>query len=506
MSSVLSPLRFGLRPGWGWGLGVAVLAFAVRLAVVVHRAGLFGRIGYDGSVYYASASALAHGVLPYRDFLLLHPPGIALALLPFAALGRLVGDANALALARLAWFGLGAVSSALVFAILRSRGLWPAVAGATFYAVFLPAVVSEHTTSLEAVGSVCLLAAVALLTLGRGGRTSSTAPLVLAGALLGFSAGTKIWGVAVVAVLVGWAARRLGVRRAVVILAAAVATTVLMCLPFFVAAPSAMWRMVVLDQLGRRRVSETLAGRVVDLAGLSGLRDTFGTTTLAVVALLAVGAVLVLAVRVPLGRLAAALFVVTAGLLLSAPPWSVAYTSLAAPAIALMFGCATAGVAGLPGRLRTVVPVLMMTGLAAYGAASLPGLHLGSHFPGRSLERVLVRAPGCVTTDDPIVLIETGALQRNFALRCPVVVDPSGYSYDLQPAARKHLSRPKNAQWQQFVGRHLASGDVAIVVRFRSAPGLSHRTKSMIAGWPVLADVAGYRVHRPLPKGVPPTR
>ncbi len=327
MPSLLSPFRLGLRPGWGWGLGVAVLAFTVRLVVVQRHAGLYGRIGYDGAVYYASASALAHGYLPYRDFLLLHPPGIALALLPFAALGRLVGDAHALALARLAWFGLGAISTVLVFTVLRPRGLWPAVAGATFYAVFLPAVVSEHTTSLEAVGSACLLGAVALLTLGVGGRTGSTVPLLVAGALLGLAAGTKIWGVAVVAVLVVWVGRRLGVRRAVTVLAGAVGATVLMCLPFFLAAPGAMWRMVVLDQLGRRRVSETLAGRLVDIAGFSGLRDRFGTATLAVGALVALAAVLVLAVRVPLGRLAAALFVATTAVLLSTPPWSVAYTA-----------------------------------------------------------------------------------------------------------------------------------------------------------------------------------
>jgi alpha-1,2-mannosyltransferase len=263
---------------------------------------------------------------------------------------------------------------------------------------------------------------------------------------------------------------------------------------------------VVLDQLGRRRVPETLAGRVVDLAGLSQLRGTVGLAVLAVIAVIGLGAVLVLSARRPPGRLAAALFVVTTGVLLLTPPWSVAYTGLAAPAVALMVGFAVASTADLPGRLRTVLPVVVLTGLAAYGVASLPDLHTGSHFPGRSLEQVLAQAPGCVTTDDPIALIETGALRRNFAARCPLVIDPSGYSYDLQPAAGRHLGRPENAQWQQFIGRQLGSGDVSIVVRFRSAPGLSRRTRDRIASWPVLADVAGYQVRRPLPKAVAPTR
>src|SRR4051795_13608965 len=108
---------------WVWAVGLAAVAFAVRLAAVLRGGGLYGRIGYDGSGYYASASALSRGLLPYRNFLLLHPPGITLALLPFAALGRLVGDADAFALARLAWFGLGALSAGLVFTLLRPRGL-----------------------------------------------------------------------------------------------------------------------------------------------------------------------------------------------------------------------------------------------------------------------------------------------------------------------------------------------------------------------------------------------
>lgn len=506
MSSVLAPPRSGLRPGWGWGLGIALLAFAVRLVVVLRGGGLFGRIGYDGSVYYASASALVHGVLPYRDFLLLHPPGIALALLPFAALGRLVGDADALALARLGWFGLGALSSALTFAILRPRGLWAAVAGATCYAVLVPAVVSEHTTSLEAVGSVCLLGALALLTLTSAGRTTSRVPLLVAGALLGFSVGTKIWGVGVVVVVVLWASSQLGVRRAAQVLAGAAGATVLMCLPFFLAAPGAMWRMVVDDQLGRRRVPETLAGRVLDVTGLSELRGTASTSALAVVALVVLGTLLILSVRVPLGRLAAALFVVTTAVLLATPPWSVAYTGFAAPALALMFGCAAAQVAALPRVLRAVAPVLVMAGLVGYAVSSLPGYRPGSHFPGHSLEQVLAREPGCVTTDDPIALIETGALQRNFARHCPVVVDPSGYSYDLEPGAGKHVSRLQNAQWQQFMGRHLGSGDVSVVVRFRNSGGLSHQTRAMIARWPILSVVGGYQVRRPVPRTSPPTR
>ena len=487
-----------------WAVGLGALAFAVRLTTVLRGGGLFGRIGYDGSVYYASAAALAHGSLPYADFLLLHPPGIVLALLPFAALGRVVGDADAYALARLAWFGLGAVSTVLVFLVVRARGLWPAVLAAALYAVFVPAITSEHTTSLEAVGSVCLLGAVALLTRVRDPRTGSVAPLLVAGALLGFSTGTKIWGVAVVLALVAWDVRRAGPRRASLVLVGAVGGTVAVCLPFFLAAPGPMWRMVVDDQFGRRRVPGGISGRLADVAGLSELRPVAGTRVLAGLALVVLVVLVVLAVRQPLGRLALLLLVVTTAVLLSTPPWSVAYTGLAAPAVALLVGAAVPAAGPPGGRRPLVVRLVVLAGVVAYAVASLPGLTFGSPFPGTSLGRVLAQSPGCVTTDDPIALIETGALQRNLDRSCPLVVDLSGYSYDLKPGASLRVGRPANRQWQRFVQHHLASGQVAVVVRFRHDPGLSARTKALVDGWPVVAVVGGYQVHQPVPQPGPP--
>lgn len=494
-----------VRRGAWWLLAVGALALAVRLSTLVRGSGLYGRLGYDGPVYYASASALAHGMSPYRDFLLLHPPGIALALLPFAALARLIGDPHAFALARLAWCGLGAASTALVFAVLRTRGLRPALAGSLLYAVFVPAVTSEDITTLEAVGSVCLLGAVALLVRQWDSRTPSTRALLAAGALLGLSTSTKIWGVLVVLVLVAWTLRRLGVRPAARLLAGAVGATVVVCLPFFLVAPAAMWRMVVVDQIGRRRVSETLGGRVVDIAGLSELRGSVSTDALAVVAVVVLALIVSLAVWDPLGRFAALLLAVTAGLLLWTPPWSLAYTALSAPAVALLVGAAVHRLLLVVGpRFRTVALLAAGAVLVAHAAVSLPGLPSGSHFPGTKLEAVFRANPGCVTTDDPIVLIETGALQRNYALGCPVVVDLSGYSWDLQPSATQQPSRQRNAQWQAVALQHLGSGDVSVVVRFRRLAGLSDDTKAEIAGWPFLGSANGLEVRRPDPRSTSP--
>src|SRR5690348_11885397 len=80
-------LRSGLgrapRDWWALGL-ILALAFAVRIAPVLRGGDLLGLHGYDDGVYFGASIAITQGQLPYRDFLLLLPPGQPVALLPFA--------------------------------------------------------------------------------------------------------------------------------------------------------------------------------------------------------------------------------------------------------------------------------------------------------------------------------------------------------------------------------------------------------------------------------------
>ena len=43
--------------------------------------------GYDEGVYLGAATRLVNGALPYRDFVLVHPPGIVLLMFPVALVG-----------------------------------------------------------------------------------------------------------------------------------------------------------------------------------------------------------------------------------------------------------------------------------------------------------------------------------------------------------------------------------------------------------------------------------
>ena len=65
-------------PGpWFTVVGLAVVfcvAFAARLIPLLRGGGLHAMGNYDDGVHYAAAMGLAHGLLPYRDFVPEYPP------------------------------------------------------------------------------------------------------------------------------------------------------------------------------------------------------------------------------------------------------------------------------------------------------------------------------------------------------------------------------------------------------------------------------------------------
>ena len=330
--------------------------------------------------------------------------------------------------------------------------------------------------------------------------------MLVAGLLLGASSATKIWGVAPLAAVAVWCLVAYGTRRALLLLAGAAASTVAICLPFFLAAPVRMWDMVVGAQLGRRRVALDWFVKAVDTAGLTNVQGP--RSELLVLVALAAAAVLLAVVvswRHPLGdrvaRLPTVLLVVGLALLVASPAWAVDYASLVAAPFALLAGTGTAAVAdGLRARGgAAVLPVLPVAAVlvleGAYVAASAPETTFGERFPGRSLARVVADLPGCVTSDDPAALVAADVIGRNVERGCPIMVDLGGYSYYLQPAAKARTGRPENAQWQRFVLDYESSGTANVVVRFEDG-GTTRATRATIESWPVVGYAGRYPVRQ----------
>lgn len=500
MSASLTVLRSPRTTLLVAAAAIFVVAFAARLWPMVRGGGLAGFNNYDDGVNFGGALGLVHGQLPYRDFLWLHPPGVQLALAPFAALSYLTGEPFSFVAARIGWMVLGGVNALLIARLLRPAGAAGAVFGAGFYALFWPAIIAEQTVRLEAVPTACLLAALIILqSIDSTERLARhpTAAVLLAGGLLGVGAATKIWGVAPVLILAGWWWAVRGPRSAGWLVAGAGAATTAICLPFFLTAPGTMWRMVVLDQLGReRRVG--VADRLVQITGLGPIAPA-GFSVLLVVALAALIAAAGLAWTLPRSRPAVLLLVGLLALLLSTPTWFFHYTALTAPVIAVVAGAALQAALALPVTRAhrgiraglTASAVLAVLLLAAFVATASSG----QPFPARDLRPAIESGTGCVTSDHPSALILTDMIGRNLARGCPLVVDLGGATHDL--GRGNEFSRRGNRAFQEFAIEYLRTGDRAVLARFTPENGWSRASWRTLQTWPVLAESGRFSVREP---------
>lgn len=475
-------------------VGLALAAFAVRAIPVLIGGGLYGLQGYDDGVYFGAATALVHGVLPYRDVLLLHPPGMVVLLTPFAWLGTLIGDGNAFAAARTSSMALGALNAVLVALVAGRYGRAAGLTAGGLYAVWSTASNFERATDLHAPQNMLLL--ISLLVLTRPGRVRPPRA-ALAGLCIGLAMSVELWQALSGAVLLWWVVvRAAGVgwdrlRAPVAYVASGAVAFGLVALPFFVAAPGAMLREVLLDQLGRPSVGIGIIERIRVLEGfpqLSQLPLVLRQVVPDPVVLAGAAAALALLVwtawRCPWTRPWAVLAVVQSAAVLVTPSFFNDYPSLAAPALALVLGT------GLALGVRLLTRRGWPRGLTLGGVGVLLGLLAivsvarleGQALPLAALERDLANAR-CVSADAPSLLILTGSLVRDLDNGCAVVLDPSGTSYDTDRgrllSGPSGPARQEAPEYQGAMVDWYTSGDAALFVR-AAADGLTDATWTTI--------------------------
>jgi alpha-1,2-mannosyltransferase len=474
-------------------LGVlALVAFVTRAVPILFRGGLEGLHGYDDGVYFAAAIAFVNGTLPYRDFLLLHPPGIVLALSPFAWIGGVVGDPAGFAAARVAMMALGAFNAVLVALVAGRYGRVAGFVAGGIYAVWSTASIPERSTDLHVIQNTMLL--VALLVVGRSGRIAPGRAAVV-GAAVGLAVAIQLWQGLAIAVLLWWVigrARGQGlarIRPAAAFVVGAAISFAAVVLPFLVTAQVAMVRLVLLDQLGRPSMGVGIVERLRDLVGVAGLgsSSTFvGIVDAAVVVGATIGLVVVLATgwRFLWTRPWVALVLAGGSLIMITPSFFPDYPNLIAAPASLVLG--TAAAAGFGAAVRRglrpdaagAVVVLGMVALASISIARQGGQRL----PIAELEAE-IRSARCVSADSATLLVLTSAMRRDVIAGCPVVVDPTGVSYDV--ASGPHVSqsltswRRRLAGYQQAMASWYGGADAAMFVRMPS-DGLSDATTTEI--------------------------
>jgi len=473
---------------------VAAVAAAVRLAPVLAGGGLRGVGNYDDGVYFTAATALVHGRLPYADFVLLHPPGIVLALAPVAALTRFWPDSVVLAVARVLFMALGTLTAVLIARLGGLGGRASALTAGLVYAVAPAAAYTERTTMLEGPANLCLAGALLLL-LARPDVTARAA--LAAGALLGLGASTKLWGVVPLAVVAVWVGLRCGRSRLGQLLAGAAGAVVAVCLPFFLAGPSEMVRYVLLAQLGRTRMAAGWAERMAGVVGPA--IGPSAPPTPANVALVAAGCATVGVAAWSVRRdrrahLFLALGAAAVLTLLASPTTFRHYGAVATVPVSVVLGLSVQRVRDGPVRGRRAAQALVAGGTAVLVTAAV--LSLGpadAPFP-RALADAARRTDGCVTADDPTALVLMDTLSRDLSRGCRVWVDVTGLTYD--SARPTHgTARRRDESWQRELLGYLSSGEATLVHRRTS--GLDAASRATVERWPVLVEAGGYRLRAP---------
>lgn len=468
--------------------GVGALAFVVRLVPLLIGGGLHSYGRYDDGVYYAAADALTFGRVPYRDFVLLHPPGLPLVLTPFAALGRLTTDGTGMAVGRLFFMGVGAANAVLVTVLARRWNLRTAIAAGVLYACWYPAVYSEQATILEPLGTTAVLVALLLL-LKRKQPPTMVAELV-AGTVLGLSASLKIWYVAPWAFFVLWQLIERRPAAAFRLAAAGSVALSVVLLPFAILARARMFNMVVRDQLLRPPAAREGIGRLTSIFEVRELGAGTGrvatAATLLIIALLVALAAVCLRDRA--GRVLVGLLAVTLLVLLASPPYFRHYAALSAAPAVLVFAV---GIGMLPrgprvGASGTSAFVAFLV-LALASGVRIVTIPEGQAFPAATF--AAAAPPGCVMSDEPTALIEMNRLSSDLREGCALPVDVTGITYDSLHRTGldgKELPRDQNTAWHQYLYSYLVSGGSFVIARPK-ADGLSRPFREQLWSHPLLA-------------------
>ena len=228
---------------------MTLLALGLRLFYLTRPGYLLGVTEYDDGSYFGSAVRLVHGMLPYRDFVFVQPPGITLLMTPVALLARVTGTDWGLAVARIVTMLVGAAGVALAGLLVRHRGVLAALLACGVVAIYPDSVASAHTLLVEPwLVLFCLAGAVAVFD---GDRiTGSSRRLIWGGVAFGFAGVIEAWAIIPVLVIV-----LLGLRwpRRMAFYAGGVAAGFLIpVLPFAALAPRMFYKSVIVAQVGGR--------------------------------------------------------------------------------------------------------------------------------------------------------------------------------------------------------------------------------------------------------------
>jgi hypothetical protein len=502
MSGVMATTASGTSPGdaaapHSWGtpgvraaiISTSLIALALRLWILFVP-GLMSVTQYDDGPYFGSAVRLIHGVLPYRDYAFVQPPGITELMSPAALESYLGGTAWALVIARFLCVFAGTAAVVLAGFLVRHRGALAVMLTGGIIAIYPAAAASARTVLLEPwLVLFCLAGAVAVFDGDR--LTSRTRRLLWGGVAFGFGGAIKVWAIVPVLVIVVLCLPQ--VRRAAVFIGGAAAGFLIPVLPFMIASPGRFYDDVVVAQLARVGTRTAAWKRFNSMLGTP---KVLSPTTVVVLAISVVAVVIAAQVAASLvtrrrpapldwfALVSAALIVV----MFVWPPYFAAhYAAFLGPFLALSLALPVARLAeGLASRraaadrrvARPATPWVARVGLIAIGLAVLvaavaqapPRTRLTGSFGAPTVTLRVIPRGACVLTDSAVYLLIGNRFTSNVP-GCPQMVDSLGTDLALGD------------------GRRPGSGAGAV-----PAVSAAWRQAFSAAGWVLLSPKAGLRI------------
>ena len=425
-----------------------LVGVALRLYQLSRPGYLFGITEYDDGTDFGSAVRLINGALPYRDFIMVQPPGITLLMAPVALATKSAGTIWGMAAGRVVTALASAAAIPLAGLLTRHRGLLAVSVTCGIIAVYPDSLQAALTVLLEPwLVLFCLLGALAVFD---GDRPASGRRLIWGGLAFGFAGAVKVWAILPVLVILALTARR---PRQAGRFAAGVAVGFLVpVLPFALLAPVTFYRSVVVAQLVRSDV--TRVPQELRLQHILGLTHAPQLPAPALVAIGAAVAVIIAGLMVLGARLthqappaldvfatATTALVVVAFLLPS--DFYNHYAAFLAPFLALaialplarvVWALPTAGprarAAALLRRGTAVLALLALTALAVL--QGLAESHMAAAIPASEISAAERAVPpgACVVTDQVSYTIAINRFVSN-APGCSAMVDGVGSDYSL---------------------------------------------------------------------------
>jgi hypothetical protein len=258
--------------------GFTVIGLGLRLFLLSRPGYLLGVTQYDDGPYFGSALRLVHGALPYRDFIIVQPPGITLVMTPAALLAQVTGTAWGMAAGRILTVAASSAGIVLVGLLARHRGPLAVALSCGVLAIFPGSLVAAHTVLLEPwLTLFCLIGAVAVLDRDQFARSGRR--LLWGGVAFGFAGAIEVWAIIPVVVIAVLLARE--IRRAALFVAGVAIGFCVPVIPFAAAAPRRFYNSFFAAQVFRVVPTRTpVQKRLRLMSGIGQLLHLGATGTL----------------------------------------------------------------------------------------------------------------------------------------------------------------------------------------------------------------------------------